>query len=184
MTLKTVNEIFATNDAIRAEFKAELASIDSAVASKRPSEDTWTIDEIVEHTALVYSGIVKICGRLLAAAEVESALGDGFARLSDNFLQSAEAARDARLTAPEMVRPTGHVSIAESLEKMESERLKMESLRESFQKFDGSGHTFPHPVFGEINAYDWLALAGGHEIRHLRQIRRLLSQIRRPRSGD
>lgn len=184
MTPKTIDELYAANDAIRAEFKAAVSSLDPVDAECRPSEENWTINEIVEHTAVVYSGIVKICDRLLALAEAESAAGDGYARLSDNFVQSAAEARDRRLTAPEIVQPTGKFSISESLAQMDSGRQKMELLRERFRTFDGSRHTFPHPVFGEINAYDWLTLAGGHEMRHLEQIRRLCSQIRNASAGN
>jgi hypothetical protein len=33
---------------------------------------------------------------------------------------------------------------------------------------------YPHPAFGPLNLYEWLAFIGIHEARHLRQVEALL----------
>lgn len=178
MSQKSIDDIFAANDAIRAEYREEIEAISPEDAAVRLSDDQWSINEIVEHTAIVFSAVVKICRRLLAAAEAEAAAGDGFAKFSEGFVTSSAAAARTPLKAPDPVRPSGTLSIGQSLATMESDRLELETLRGNFKRFDASRHTFPHPAFGDMNAYDWLALAGGHEKRHLAQIRRILSQIK------
>jgi hypothetical protein len=59
---------------------------------------------------------------------------------------------------------------------MEENAKALRSLRERFEKFDGGAHTFPHPYLGELSAVEWLALSGGHKIRHLRQIKRVIEK--------
>jgi hypothetical protein len=33
--------------------------------------------------------------------------------------------------------------------------------------------SMPHPLFGPLSAYHWLAFVGGHEARHAAQIREI-----------
>ena len=49
--------------------------------------------------------------------------------------------------------------------------------KEKFQKVDGVEAKFPHPYFGDLSAQEWLVLSGAHEIRHLKQIRRVIEAI-------
>jgi len=80
--------------------------------------------------------------------------------------------------APERVQPTGDVSIADSIAKLEENRKKFEEIKPQFEMFGGNGETFPHPFFGDITAVEWLVMAGGHESRHTRQIVRALEELR------
>jgi hypothetical protein len=43
--------------------------------------------------------------------------------------------------------------------------------------FDGDTHKFPHPYFGPLSAVEWLVLLGGHEARHLQQIKNIAGKI-------
>jgi hypothetical protein len=56
---------------------------------------------------------------------------------------------------------------------MDENRTRLAELRPLFDSVDCSGHTFPHPAFGDLTAHDWLALLGGHETRHIAQIGRV-----------
>jgi len=71
------------------------------------------------------------------------------------------------------VRPTGTKTIAESLEVMAGNRIKLEEMRPLFETVN-SAATFPHPYLGELTAAEWLCLIGGHSARHMRQITRIL----------
>jgi hypothetical protein len=92
-------------------------------------------------------------------------------------MTSAEALK-TRIEAPERVRPTGEVAIPFSMQKLTSAEADIDALRPDMERLDLSGHTFPHPFFGDLTAAEWLVVAGGHEIRHTLQIQRVLEQIR------
>jgi hypothetical protein len=77
------------------------------------------------------------------------------------------------------MRPSGEKSVAESLARMEDNRKKLEELRPMFESWDSVSFKFPHPHFGDMSAIEWLALIGGHEERHLKQIERLLEKLRK-----
>lgn len=177
MDYKTIGEIYAANDSIREKFIAEFSVLNDAELNARPADEEWTIAEVVEHVAIVEDGITKICGRLLAKAQSESRGGDGSAQLSEKFLSGIATSGGMKLEAPERVRPTGTKTISETLEKFKENRSNLETLRPLFENFSSSQDTFPHPAFGDMTACDWLALLGGHELRHLKQMRRIRAKI-------
>ena len=82
----------------------------------------------------------------------------------------------AKFQAPEFVVPHPHSPVDESLARLKTSR---ESMLESVVQLDGydlSALTHPHPFAGELNAYQWILMAGFHESRHAAQIERIKSQ--------
>lgn len=177
MNYRTIAEIYESNDKIRENLKTIIGSLSDERAAALPDGEKWTLAELVEHVAVVEDGMTKICVKLLAKAQAENKKSDGTAKISDDFLTKAAASVDQKLEAPDRVRPTGTKTVAESLAKMEENRKILNQMRPLFESFDGSEHKFPHPAFGALSAHEWLALIGGHELRHTRQIKKLLEKI-------
>jgi hypothetical protein len=50
----------------------------------------------------------------------------------------------------------------------------LRALQPRIEATDLSAFTYPHPAFGPLNFYQWLALIGLHEQRHLNQIESVL----------
>lgn len=179
MNNRTVAEVYEANDQIRENLKATLSDVSDKEANFLPDGEKWTIAALVEHIGIVEEGMGKISHKLLGAAkEAGAAAGDGRIGLSESFGQKTAAIRDMKLDAPERVRPTGKQTIAESLAKMEENRRHLNELQPLFETVDCSGQTFPHPALGELTAHEWLVLIGGHEARHIAQIKRLLAVVR------
>jgi hypothetical protein len=177
MNYQTISEIYEANDKIRARLKALLANLNDAQANTLPDGEKWTVKEFVEHISIVDEGIVRISAKMLNAAKENGKLADGTAKFSEQFVQKMAGGREAKFEAPERVRPTGTKSIAESLAKMDETRQKLEELRPLFESVECSDLKFPHPAFGDMTAHEWLALLGGHEARHLKQIEGVLEKI-------
>lgn len=175
--METIAEAYARNDRIHAELKAAVAGLTEEQLRWRPDGEDWSIQEIVEHIAIVYQGSAGICTRLVHAAKEAGKTGDGKINLSGTFAEKADSIAERRLEAPERVRPKGEVPVEASLEKIAETQAAFERLRPDMEAFDLSGHTFPHPYFGEITAAEWLVLAGGHAARHRAQIEGLKTQL-------
>ena len=77
-----------------------------------------------------------------------------------------------------MIRPEGSMKIAESLAGLQQSRAALHKLRPRLEAVDLSNAKFPHPAFGTMNLYYWLAFIGLHEARHLRQIAEILAASR------
>lgn len=176
MSNQTIGDIYAKNDVIRRTTKQLVASLNDEQTAVLPDGEKWTIAEIVEHIAIVQDGMAKISAKLLTQAQAAGAASDGAARLSGNFAAKAAEAATLKFEAPDRVRPTGNQSIEDSLKKMDAARGELEKLRPLFESVECSDYKFPHPFFGDLTAHEWLALVGGHEARHLKQIENRLTK--------
>lgn len=178
MKYESIADIYSANSKIREGLEIVLGGVSPEESGKTPDEGGWSIRQIVEHLALVGGGAARICSKLLDGARADNKPSDGSFTLSDDFNRLSDTASESRLQAPERVQPAGTLSIPESLESLAEARSAVEALRPDMEKLDLSGHTFPHPFFGDLTAAEWLVIAGAHELRHTLQIQRVLEQIR------
>lgn len=174
MNYQTIEEVYAANDKIRAKFLEVVESISDEQANALPDGEKWTIAQIVEHVAIVEEGMSKISYKLLNEAKASGKTSDGSVKIGESFSKNAAEARDRKFEAPDRVHPSGNVSIADSIKKLEENRRKLYELKPLFETIDCAENKFPHPAFGDLTAHEWLALVGGHELRHLQQIKKML----------
>lgn len=177
MNYQSIEEIYNANEAVRAKLKALVESLTSEQSSALPEGEKWSIAQIVEHIALVEDGMIRICRKLLREAESTGKHFQGTVQISDGFLEKGMELARTKLEAPDFVKPAGGKSITESLTTMDANLSSLRELRPLFESFDGHEFKFPHPFFGDTSTHEWLALKGGHEARHIRQIKRLLEKI-------
>ena len=177
MEYKTIDDVYAANAAIREKFKSAFESLSDEKLNARPEGEEWSVSQIVEHVAVVNGGALRICAKLLGKAEAAGKTNDGSVLISNEFIEAGASASGQKLEAPEMVRPINNVSIADSLAKLDEQQAQYADLKAKFEAVDGIDAKFPHPYFGDLSAQEWLVLSGAHEIRHLKQIRRVLDAI-------
>ena len=163
MRYETIADIYSANQKVRAALAATVSNI-------LPAEATVLAD--------VDFGISRICAKLLEEARSIGKPSDGTVKLSADFSEKAAMIDNVKIEAPERVQPTGNVTIADSLEKMNANRPAFDAMRSDLEKYDVSEPKFPHPYFGDITAAEWMVVAVGHEQRHTKQIERLLAKIR------
>ncbi len=174
MKYQTIEEVYAANDKIRAGLLEMLGDVSDEQANALPDGEKWTIAQIVEHIAIVQNGMTRISAKLLNEAKADGKTSDGKVLISDDFSQKAAGAREQKFEAPDRVLPTGNQTIAESIEKLKESEKGLKDLQPMFETVECSDHKFPHPAFGDLTAHEWLALVGGHEFRHLQQIKKRL----------
>ena len=183
MIYNSVADIFATNDEIRGRLVARAAALSAAQQNYRRDDGAWTPAEIVEHLALIERRMVQLLSMMLkktesamAAAGAPAAAGSGARPMQPlSLAEFAERARTEKFVAPEEVRPRGGISLADSLAGLRETRAAIQELRPRLEAVDGTLAQYPHPAFGPLNLYQWLAFIGVHEARHLRQIERLMT---------
>jgi hypothetical protein len=174
MIYQNLGEIYADIDRARAELKAFLSTLTDAQLKAR-QDDGWTVGEIIEHLVTVENGGLRIAQKLLRDADSETVRWDGTFSEPLSFTEKADSIKERKLEAPQRVHPTGAQSLAESLKKMDENRRALTELRPQLEAANISAQKFPHPFFGDLSAYEWLAVIGLHERRHLAQIERILA---------
>ena len=172
MRFHSINEILAVNEAATGRFITEASTINDAQAAFRPTDDEWTIGEIVEHVNIVNGGFLRITHKLLRQAEADPKpaaedLNLGGVIVNENGDQAP------KFQAPEAVRPKGGVSIADAVTGIQQTISGFAEIKTRLAAVDLSEQKFPHPVAGQLSGYQWLILLAEHSDRHLGQIQRV-----------
>lgn len=178
MKYTSIDDIYSANRKLGEALKNVLREITPDEATALPGDEKWSIQQIAEHVSMVGSGVVRICSRLLGAARTGGKESGGGSPAPEEFAQRVADIADKKLEAPEIVHPTGDVSIAETIDRLEKIDEALEALRPDLERYDSSEHKFPHPYFGDMTAAEWLIVKGGHEARHTKQIQRLAERLR------
>src|SRR5437588_1690444 len=173
MTYNSVAEIFDDIDDTRARLLQTVEGLSAERQNFRPAPGKWSVAEILEHLSIVERRVAQLLGSLVekaeAAGQTRAAAGP-FAPVS--IAEFVEQTRAQKLTAPENISPTG-AALADSLSSLRDSRAALHALRPRVERVDGHAARFPHPAWGPINLYQWLAFVGAHEARHLAQINAL-----------
>ena len=178
MLYSSVADIYRDINETRRRLVERVEPLAEAQQNGRRAEGAWTVAEIVEHLSITERRLLAVMAQMAGGAGAgEPAAGDGspaaFQPFSlDDYIARA---REQKFEAPEFIRPTGTAPLADSLARLRESRAELERLRPGFERADLSAKLYPHPAFGPLNAYQWLAFIGIHEARHLAQIERLLA---------
>lgn len=178
MEYNTIADIYSANKKLGDRFRAFAGSISDAEAHAELDGEPWTLAALIEHVAMVEGGIAKMCARMIEGAKQQATPSDGSYRISDGFSSAIAEHEGAKFEAPERVRPTGGVAIAESLTKLDESTAALFALRSDLEAYDVTAFTFPHPYYGPLNAAEWVMLSGGHVARHHKQAEQLLEKVR------
>lgn len=177
MMYMSVPHIFETIDETRERLYRRAEGLSPSQLNTRPNPDAWSVAEILEHVTLVEGRLLGMLKILLTKAEGASAKASSSPVEMQPFSleQYLERARNEKYKAPETAHPSGKVSLADSLLKMRQAREELHGLVSRIEALDLSSAAYPHPAFGPLNFYQWLAFIGIHDERHLGQIEKVLA---------
>lgn len=168
-----LQEIDGFLDHRRREVLTAVTSVHDADNLRVP-HGTWSVAAIIDHLRLTETSVSKLLhvtiSRLPVEARVQETENDSVLHRVDH---TKLADRDQRRPAPPLVQPRTDLAVAEALAGLEASRV---ALRNSLREADGialGNFTYPHPMFGALDLYQWLVFVGLHESRHACQIREL-----------
>jgi len=158
------------------EFLSYVEKLSDEQWNARPTPFKWTVGETAEHIALSEGLLFGAMQRALAAPvnpdwETKTA---GKEKILDNVL----AARQGKAQAPEPIQPLKRkMSRAEIMTLFRDGRAKTLKFIETTD-LPLKAHTFDHifPIFGTLNAYQWLLYIPAHNLRHNKQIAEVMSK--------
>ena len=178
-TSDTLQEIWGENAANREALRREVQGLSEGQLAFQPARGKWSIGEILDHLHLAERSIARVLSKILQQAAGRGLVGepgsmDTLPHQIDLQIYNQPA------DAPESVRPSPERPLGQLLESLQESR---ERLQEVASRADGrvvGNVTIRHFQLGELHFYQWLALAGAHEAKHLAQIRQLKANPRFP----
>ena len=159
----------------RADLLQSFAEVPRDRLSARPSASEWSAAEVIDHLRIVESGIARLLAKRIAQAKEAGLRPEESNETILNSLDHVGEFLDTgRIEAPVAVKPGEKVDVDAAIAGLSASR---QSLLAAAATGDGLAlgdikHT--HPIIGELDLYQWLIFVGRHEVRHTRQIRRIL----------
>lgn len=168
-----IAELLEALAASRAELHAFVNSLDATQLAAPGNGDGWSVAQVLEHLALTEDGMGRLFSKLVHEVEASGAReSDTSSVLGRNDAWGVITA-DVKVTAPERVRPTGSMTPQESMARLEASRAKLKEVMVRASGLALGTASFPHPLFGAFDGYQWGLIVSQHERRHVRQMRRL-----------
>lgn len=149
----------------------------------RPATGGWSIAENVEHIAIVQERILGPISQALAECpeSVSTEPGVIAAIIKIKFVD-----RSRKFNAPELVRPAGRWTPAESLRRLSESTLRLIQRLETEAAL--RRHRIPSPPLNAVtdgaytlmDGYEWILTAAAHTERHTRQILEIKAEAHFP----
>jgi len=163
-------ELLAYLDEQRSILKSAFESVPSDMRDQPPSPERWSAVNIVEHLAIVEARVATILSNRIEEARAELSAETTTEPILPTIDYKRVYDRSTRVKAPEVAIPTG-LDAASAWAALENAGSMLRAVLVQNDGLALSSITHPHPRFGLMSAYQWVAFLGAHEVRHAEQIR-------------
>ncbi len=155
--------------ATRKMFLDSVAGLSPAQLSFKAAPDRWSIAECAEHITLSEDLIFNVATDRTMKTPVVKRDAATYKKI-DAALPKMLIDRSQKVQAPEALKPSNKWKSMDDVlvEYKERRNRTIEWVEKS--DADVRSHVSPHPIFKEIDAYEWILLLSGHSERHTLQI--------------
>ncbi len=163
-----------------AETLAALEKLSDEQLKFKPAPERWSVIEVAEHIMMAEGLLFGAVQRAVATAPNPD--WEAKTKGKTEFLEDVLAGRKGKASAPESIVPSGKISRQDLIAKLKEGRAKTMKFTEENQ-VPLKAHTMDHPfpVFGTLNAYQWLIYIPLHNIRHNKQIAEVMADPNFPK---
>lgn len=162
----------------RAALLVAVAAVPEDRREERVAPECWSVAEVLEHLHRVERGMIRLSEYALQQVKQR---GVGPEASDESLLGALDAfqlsRRTTRIPAPERVMPSGQYTAAQMLAKLGESRHTLLALLPALDGFALGEITFPHPLLGPLDLYQWLLFLGQHEARHTDQIQEIATRL-------
>lgn len=153
----------------RKKFLDSIKGLSEAQWKFKSAPDRWSVAEVAEHIALSEDMIFGLATKQVLASPAAPEKKE-LTKGKDEMLRKNITNRTVKAQAPEQLKPVNKwATQADLMKAFNASRDNTEKFVKSTQE-DLRSHIMPHPVFKELDAYQWLLLLAGHSERHTLQI--------------
>jgi uncharacterized damage-inducible protein DinB len=159
-------------DSTHEKLIATVAPLSSQLFSQRPSENEWSVSEILHHLHLVEERVIKELEKELAGTPHRV----GFLR---RLVPTAiVGSRLIKVKSPRAVAPNEAPEKEKGLAAYNQTRSQLKSLCATHGRERLQQTVFKHPFLGRISGVAAVSFLGYHEQRHLKQIHEVLNRLK------
>jgi DinB superfamily len=150
------------------DFHAALKGVTAEQWNYKPAPDVWSVAECAEHIVLTEDLLRDmVANKVLATPASPERIAAR--KLNDDKVTKMITDRSNKAKAPEVLKPTHQFATPEAaLKAFDEKRAKTIAFAKSHD--DLREHASAHPLFKELDAYQWLLYLSGHSMRHTAQI--------------
>jgi hypothetical protein len=169
LTAEEREKALASLQATRDAFLKSIAGLSEKQWRFKSAPDRWSVAEVSEHIAVSESLIFgMVQSRVMTSPAAPEKRAEVAGR--DEMILKMVPDRSHKAQAPEFLKPTNRWTNEADLTKAfeDSRKATMDYVRTTND--DLRDHFGPHPVFGTLDAYQWILLISAHSERHTKQI--------------
>ena len=169
MTQEDRNIAMSSLHATRKMFLDSVAGLSPAQLSFKAAPDRWSIAECAEHITLSEDLIFNVATDRAMKTPMVKRDAATYKKI-DATMPKMLVDRSQKVQAPEALKPSNKWKSMDDMltEYKERRNRTIEWVEKS--DADVRSHVLPHPIFKEIDAYEWILLLSGHSERHTLQI--------------
>jgi hypothetical protein len=161
-------------DSVHQKLSTTVAAIDPKLFPKRPSENEWSVAEVIQHLCLVEARVLSGLELGLHAPPARVSL------LKKLIPAGIVSVRFPRVKAPKAVEPLNSLPKEESLSGFNDLRARLKDFCLEHGRKQLNQTCLRHPFFGDINGVTAVSMIAFHEQRHYKQIREILKKLEQP----
>lgn len=152
----------------RKEFLAAIDGVTEVQWKWKPAPERWSVGETAEHIVLAEDSLFGAVKKAVASAPNPD--WESKTKGKTEFIERVMAPRLGKAQAPEPLKPQG-MTPAQVRERFEKQRAEIEKFaKDTDVALKEYTVDHPFPVFGTLNAYQWLIYIPLHTMRHDKQI--------------
>lgn len=170
------DQALALLDSVREQVMGLLGGVTQAQADRRPAEKGWSLGEIADHLAITERAYVAVVAHLAAnAPRRQFDYQDIAAKRPFRIEDTWNVAVTGKLATPPELLPSPGKPLAELLRDLREARSHTRQILATHRDQDLSVKFFVHPRLGTMTLYERLAQLAYHELKHLKQMERVLA---------
>ncbi len=155
---------------------ATVNGLSAAQLQRRPAGAVWSPGETLEHLRLTESSIVNILRKLLREADLSRLGPEGETSSIMGALDAFRLVQVVRpILAPVFVQPNSQADGHAALVGLGRSRADLIEVMTQADGWAVGSLSFPHPIIGPLNFYQWVLFVGQHEVRHTCLIQKALT---------
>lgn len=158
-------------DTVHEKLSVAVRTTNPSLYYKRPSENAWSIAEVVQHLCLVEQAILKALNKSLENGPAKV----GF--LKKMIPMRLVSLRFMKLKAPKIVTPKDPPAMDELLTDYDQVRGRLKQLCAEYGSDRLKAVSIKHPFLGDIDGVAAVSMINFHEERHYKQIREILKKL-------